>query len=211
MMIAELFTSIQGESSFAGLPCTFIRLAGCNLRCRYCDTAYALEGGESCRLDQIMHRVREAGIPLIEITGGEPLLQEEIYALADLLLSEGYTVLLETNGSMPLDRVDSRIITIMDLKCPGSGMTDRMDFSNIDHLTRQDQVKFVIGDRIDFDWAREIIAQYSLLDRCQVLISPVASAVGAHTVARWILEEKLPVRLQLQLHKIIWPQGERGT
>jgi 7-carboxy-7-deazaguanine synthase len=211
MQIAEIFTSIQGESSFSGLPCTFIRLAGCNLRCRYCDTSYALTGGESWSLDQIMDTVKTAGIFLAELTGGEPLLQEESYILSDLLLSAGYTVLIETNGSLPLDRVDSRIIKIMDLKCPSSGMTDHMIFSNIDHLTQQDEVKFVIGNRMDFDWARKIISVHGLLEKCKVLISPLVSKVAVQTVANWILEEKLAVRLQIQLHKVIWPGQSRGV
>ena len=211
MQIAEIFTSIQGESSFAGLPCTFIRMAGCNLRCRYCDTVYAFEGGESWSLNQVMDAVRQSGIFLAEITGGEPLLQEELYGLGDMLLSEGYTVLLETNGSLSLKHLDKRIIKIMDLKCPGSGMSDHMDFSNIDYLTEQDEVKFVIGDRKDFDWARKIIIVHGLLNKCRVLISPRMPEVEARTAARWILEEKLPVRLQLQLHKVIWPEGVRGV
>ena len=211
MKISEIFTSIQGESSFAGLPCTFIRFAGCNLRCHYCDTPYALEGGMDLDPDQIISTVREAGISLTEITGGEPLLQEECYLLIRLLLNEGNTVLLETNGSIALDRVDSRVVKIMDMKCPGSGMTAHMDFSNINHLTNQDEVKFVIGNREDFDWARNIIYDYELIDRCKVLVSPLQPNLEAQQAAQWILEAKLPVRLQLQLHRIIWPTKDRGV
>ena len=211
MKISEIFTSIQGESSFAGLPCTFIRFAGCNLRCHYCDTPYALEGGVDLEPDQIISTVRESGISLTEITGGEPLLQEECYFLIRLLLNEGNTVLLETNGSIPLDRVDRRVIKIMDMKCPGSGMTEQMDFSNINHLSNQDEVKFVIGNREDFDWARNVICEYELVDRCKVLISPLQPNLEAQQAAQWILEEKLPVRLQLQLHRIIWPTKDRGV
>ncbi len=156
-------------------------------------------------LEQIVSRVRESGIPLTELTGGEPLLQEESYILSSRLLNEGYTVLLETNGSLSLDRVDSRVVKIMDMKCPGSGMSDRMDFTNMKYLSRTDEVKFVIGDRADFDWARNIIDDYGLLKTCKVLISPLQSKLEARTAAQWIVEEKLPVRLQLQLQKIIWP------
>ena len=211
MKIAEIFTSIQGESSFAGLPCTFIRLTGCNLRCQYCDTSYAFEGGVEMDPDQIVSRVRESGIPLTEITGGEPLLQEESYLLSSLLLNEGYTVLLETNGSLSLEHVDSRVVKIMDMKCPGSGMSEHMMFTNIKYLSSKDEVKFVIGDRTDFDWALKIIDDYELLTMCKVLISPLQPKLEARTAAQWILDEKLLVRMQLQLHKIIWPTKDRGV
>lgn len=211
MKISEIFTSIQGESSFAGLPCTFIRLTGCNLRCQYCDTSYAFEGGVKMDPDQIVSKVRESGIPLTELTGGEPLLQEESYLLSSLLLNEGYTVLLETNGSLSLDRVDSRVVKIMDMKCPGSGMSEHMNFTNIKYLSSKDEVKFVIGDRADFDWALKIINDYELLTMCKVLISPLQPKLEARTAAEWILEEKLLVRMQLQLHKIIWPTKDHGV
>ena len=210
MKVTEIFTSIQGESTFCGLPCTFIRMTGCNLRCKYCDTPYALEGGEELDLDQIMDRVREAGISLVELTGGEPLLQEECYLLINLLLEEGYTVLLETNGSLTLEKLDSRVMKIVDIKCPGSGMSEKMDFSNVNYLTGKDEVKFVISDKGDFDWAKGIIDTYGLIEKCKVLISPVLSRLEAKEVAGWILEERLPVRLQLQLHKVIWPDLDRG-
>ena len=211
MKISEIFTSIQGESSFAGLPCTFVRFSGCNLRCRYCDTPYALEGGTELEPDQVVSKVKESGISLTEITGGEPLLQEESYFLIRLLLNEGNRVLLETNGSIALDRVDRRVVKIMDMKCPGSGMTDYMDFSNINYLSRHDEVKFVIGNSEDFEWARNIIYDYELIDRCKVLISPLQPGLKAQQAAQWILEEKIPVRLQLQLHRIIWPTRDRGV
>lgn len=210
MRVTEIFTSIQGESTFCGLPCTFIRMTGCNLRCKYCDTPYALEGGEELDLDQILDRVREAGISLVELTGGEPLLQEECYLLINLLLEEGYTVLLETNGSLTLEKLDSRVMKIVDIKCPGSGMSEKMDFSNVNYLTGKDEVKFVISDKGDFDWAKGIIDTYGLIEKCKVLISPVLSRLEAKEVAGWILEERLPVRLQLQLHKVIWPDLDRG-
>jgi len=210
MKVTEIFTSIQGESTFCGLPCTFIRMTGCNLRCKYCDTPYALEGGEELDLDQIMDKVKEAGISLVELTGGEPLLQEECYLLINLLLEEGYTVLLETNGSLTLEKLDSRVMKIVDIKCPGSGMSEKMDFSNVNYLTGKDEVKFVISDKGDFDWAKGIIDTYGLIEKCKVLISPVLSRLEAKEVAGWILEERIPVRLQLQLHKVIWPDLDRG-
>ncbi len=211
MKIAEIFTSIQGESTFSGLPCTFIRAVGCNLRCRYCDTPYALEGGEELQVEQILNRVGESGISLVEITGGEPLLQEECYVLITLLLEEGYTVLLETNGSLSLEKVVSRVIKIVDIKCPGSGMSAKMDFSNVKHLNEKDEVKFVISDKDDFNWAKGIINKYSLIEKCKVLLSPVVSRLEAREIAGWILEDKLQVRLQLQLHRCIWPERERGV
>ena len=210
MKVTEIFTSIQGESTFCGLPCTFIRMTGCNLRCKYCDTPYALEGGKELDLDQILDKVRESGISLVELTGGEPLLQEECYLLINLLLEEGYTVLLETNGSLTLKKLDSRVMKIVDIKCPGSGMSEKMDFSNVNYLTGKDEVKFVISDKGDFDWAKGIIDTYGLIEKCKVLISPVLSRLEAKEVAGWILEERLPVRLQLQLHKVIWPDLDRG-
>ena len=161
--------------------------------------------------DQIMSKVRESGISLTEITGGEPLLQEECYFIIRLLINEGNTVLLETNGSIALDQVDRRVVKIMDMKCPSSGMTEQMDFSNINYLSNQDEVKFVIGNREDFDWARKVICDYELIDKCKVLISPLQPNLEAKQAAQWILEEKLPVRLQLQLHKIIWPNKDRGV
>ena len=211
MKISEIFTSIQGESTFAGLPCTFIRAAGCNLHCSYCDTLYAREGGAEWALELILSRVREAGFSLAELTGGEPLLQQESYLLMERLLQEGFSVLLETNGSVSLEQVDRRVIKIMDLKCPGSGMSSYMDFSNFAYLKQGDEVKFVIGNRPDFDWAREIIGEYRLMEKCTVLISPVLSQLKASTAAEWILQERLPVRLQLQLHKFIWPEKNRGV
>ena len=211
MKIAEIFSSIQGESTFSGLPCTFIRVAGCNLRCSYCDTLYAHDGGEECTPEGICRTVREAGISLVELTGGEPLLQEESYRLMDCLLNDGCTVLLETNGSLSLEKVDKRVVKIMDLKCPGSGMSDYMAFSNIARLRPEDEVKFVISDARDFDWAVRIIRDYNLVQRCNLLISPVQPGLKPSAAADWILREKLPLRLQLQLHKLIWPEkGPRG-
>lgn len=211
MKIAELFSSIQGESSFAGLPCTFIRVAGCNLACSYCDTPRARGEGEEVSTEHILRLVKKAGFFLVELTGGEPLLQEASYRLMGQLLDTGYTVLLETNGSISLEKVDNRVIKIMDIKCPGSGMSDYMSFSNISRLGSDDEVKFVITDKRDFDWAVQVIGDYKLTDRCSVLISPVLPRIKLSAVAEWILHEKLPVRLQVQLHKIIWPEKSSGT
>jgi len=209
--IAEIFTSIQGESTFCGFPCTFIRVAGCNLRCSYCDTPYAFEGGEELKVGEILGKVRNAGIPLVEITGGEPLLQEECYMLITHLLGEGYTVLLETNGSLSLKKVDRRVVKITDIKCPGSGMSAHMDFSNIEWLNKKDEVKFVVSNRGDFDWAGDIIDRYGLLEKCTVLMSPELSKLEPREIAGWIMEGKRQLRLQLQLHKIIWPELNRGV
>lgn len=186
-------------------------MTGCNLRCTYCDTPYALNGGEELGLDQVMTTVRESGISLVELTGGEPLLQKESDALMTLLLQAGYTVLLETNGSLPLEDVDTRVVKIMDIKCPSSGMSDRMNFFNVDCLDGKDEVKFVVGDRVDFDWAKGIIHAHCLVDRCKVLISPVLSRIEPKQLAGWILDERMPVRLQLQIHKFIWPDARRGV
>ena len=211
MKIAEIFSSIQGESTYAGFPCTFVRAAGCNLRCSYCDTPYAREGGAEMTVEQICRAVKTAGISPVELTGGEPLLQEECYRLMDRLLREGYRVLLETNGSIRLDRLDERVVTIMDLKCPGSGMAEHMLFSNISLLHRKDEVKFVICDKFDFDWAVAIIRDYDLVERCSVLISPVPQRLRPAMVAEWMIQQKLAVRLQLQQHKMIWPERAAGS
>jgi 7-carboxy-7-deazaguanine synthase len=211
MVITEIYTGIQGESTYSGLPCTFIRAAGCNLRCSYCDTPYAREGGKEFTVDQVLENVRKREISLVELTGGEPLLQEESYALTAHLLEEGYAVLLETNGSVSLKHVDKRVVKIVDIKCPASGMEAHMDFSNMEHLDQKDEIKFVVCDRADCDWAQKTIDTYRLIDRCKVLISPVVERIKAREVARWLVEKKLPVRLQLQLHKYIWPEQQRGV
>lgn len=211
MKIAEIFSSIQGESTFAGLPCTFVRAAGCNLHCSYCDTPYAREGGTELTTEQVLRAVKESGLSLVELTGGEPLLQEESYRLMEHLLDEGYRVLLETNGSISLEGVDNRVVKIMDIKCPGSGMCGHMAFSNLRRLGPDDEVKFVISDKNDFDWTVKIIGDYGLADRCSILVSPVLSRLKPSAAAEWILERKLPVRLQIQLHKVIWPEKSAGT
>jgi 7-carboxy-7-deazaguanine synthase len=211
MKISELFTSIQGETSFAGLPFTFVRLTGCNLRCSYCDTRYAYEEGSDYSLDEIVTEVTKRAVPRVVITGGEPLLQDETYTLCSRLLDQGFTVLLETNGSILIKDVDPRVHRILDLKCPGSGMDNRMDFKNIRHLTERDEVKFVISNRKDFEWALAAIKQHALQGRAHLLFSPVYGRLDPGELAEWILRERLNVRLQLQLHKHIWPDKTRGV
>ena len=211
MKINEIFTSIQGETSFVGLPFTFVRLTGCNLRCSYCDTQYAYEEGTEYSLDAVVAEVNKRAVSRIVITGGEPLLQDETYILCSRLLDAGVTVLLETNGSILIKDVDQRVHRILDLKCPGSGMDKCMNFQNVDYLTVRDEIKFVISDRKDFEWALEILKQHELPGRAHVLFSPVSDRLHPQELAEWILQEKLNVRLQLQIHRYIWPDTLRGV
>lgn len=211
MKINEIFSSIQGETSFAGLPFTFVRLTGCNLRCSYCDTRYAYEEGSDYSLDEVVAEVKKRVVPRVVMTGGEPLLQDETSELCARLLSAGFTVLLETNGSLLIKDLDTQIHRILDIKCPGSGMNQCMDYRNIDYLTERDEVKFVITDRKDFTWALEILTQYKLQGRVQILFSPVYEQLHPRELAAWILQEKLNVRLQLQIHRYIWPDTLRGV
>ena len=209
LKVTELFYSIQGESSYLGYPCSFVSLSGCDLRCRYCDTTYAYTEGKDYEIEEIIHFIRSHKTKLVTITGGEPLLQEGVISLADRLLKEGYTVLIETNGSLPIAILPRGVIRVMDIKCPSSGMTSFMHWKNIDELQPQDEVKFVISDRYDYQWAKNIITKYRLLKRCQVLFSPVFKQLDLRTLAEWILTDELNVRLQPQLHKLIWGE-ERG-
>jgi 7-carboxy-7-deazaguanine synthase len=211
MKINEIFTSIQGETSFAGLPFTFVRLTGCNLRCSYCDTPYAYEEGVEWSIDQVLAEIHQKGIARIVLTGGEPLLQNETPTLCSLMAEKGFSVLLETNGSMPIKNIDQRVHRILDLKCPGSGMDAHMDFKNINYLTPRDEVKFVVSDRNDFQWALTIIKRYNLEDRTHILISPAHQLVHPRELAEWIMQEKLNARLQLQLQKYVWPDKMRGV
>ena len=208
LRVNEIYRSIQGESSWAGLPCVFVRLTGCHLRCHYCDTEYAFYEGRWMTLAEILVRVSEYEIPLVEITGGEPLLQPACGELARRLLDLGLTVLCETSGALPIDRLPPEVIKIMDLKCPSSGEVERNDWSNIDRLGPRDEVKFVIGDRVDFDWAAEVIKRYDLAKRCSVLMSPVFGEIEPPQLVEWVLSEQLPVRFQLQMHKFIWSPTE---
>ncbi len=211
MKVSEIFTSIQGESSFAGIPCSFIRFTGCNLRCSYCDTPYAYEDGYEFTEKELMRKIRNTGLNLIEITGGEPLLQTEVYHVVQVLLEEGRTVLIETNGSQNIRGIDRRAVIILDIKTPGSGMSDKMDLSNLDEIGKHDEVKFVITNRNDYEWAKDIISTFHLIRRCTVLISPAFGFMCPEDLARWMVDDKLPARLNLQLHKYIFGSEKRGV
>jgi 7-carboxy-7-deazaguanine synthase len=211
MKISEIFYSIQGETTFAGRPCAFIRLAGCDLRCSYCDTEYAQSGGEDRSIDEIMKEIEKYPARLAMVTGGEPMLQTDVHDLFRALIAGGYTVLVETGGHISLAGVDARVHKIMDLKCPSSGMDHHNDYTNIGCLTSRDELKFVIGDRRDFDWACDLIRKNrGRLRVGQILFSPVTGKVSLQYLAEWVLSCGLDVRLQLQLHKIIWPEIPRG-
>lgn len=210
--INEIFFSIQGESTFAGLPCIFVRLAGCNLACRYCDTRYAFKTEERISTDAILRRIEAFGCRRVEITGGEPLLQPETPRLVRALLDNGYDVLLETNGSINIDCVDPRCVRIVDVKCPSSGEWQQMDLGNLARLTPKDQVKFVLSDRPDFDLALDVLPRLPAhFDAGHILFSPVWERLSPAELAGWILGAGIDVRLHLQLHKWIWPGVERGV
>jgi 7-carboxy-7-deazaguanine synthase len=210
--VNEIFHSIQGESTWAGHPCVFVRLTGCNLRCIWCDTEYAFHEGRQMAIATVVEQVRGYDCKLVEVTGGEPMLQKGIYALLDGLLAENYTVMLETSGERDLRNVDRRVIKIMDLKCPGSGESAGNRWSNLDYLTRRDEVKFVIADRRDYEWARDVIWEKTLAARVNaVLMSAVFGRLEPSMLASWILEDRLPVRMQLQMHKHIWSPSARGV
>ncbi|NWF74932.1 MAG: 7-carboxy-7-deazaguanine synthase QueE [Nitrospirae bacterium] len=211
MRISEIFHSIQGESSHVGQPCVFVRLTGCPLRCTWCDTDYAFYGGQERSIDEVLALVHDYGCPLVEVTGGEPLVQPECLPFMTRLCDAGYKVLLETSGAVDIAPVDPRVHVILDVKCPGSGMTDRMHWPNLSHLAVKDEAKFVLADRADYNWAREILAQYDLASRCRVLFSPVFAKLDVRELAEWILADKLPVRFQIQLHKHIWAPDMRGV
>ncbi|MBI3657221.1 MAG: radical SAM protein [Acidobacteria bacterium] len=207
LTVNEIFYSLQGESTHAGLPCVFIRLTACHLRCRYCDSEYSFYEGQKMRLEDILDVVAPYQCRLVEITGGEPLLQPNVYCLIEMLQAGGYQVMIETSGSLSVERLNPNVIKILDLKCPSSGESARNDFSNLDYLTVKDEVKFVIGDHEDYQWARAIVEKFALTQRVTVLFSPVYQKLPPSTLAEWILRDHLPVRLQIQLHKAIW--GER--
>jgi 7-carboxy-7-deazaguanine synthase len=210
LTINEIYTSIQGESTFAGRPCTFVRLTACDLRCAWCDTVYAFTEGHKESLDEIVAEVRRLGVPLVELTGGEPLLQKNAIPLMQRLVAEGYTVLLETGGHVPIDDVPPGVHRIVDVKCPGSGESARMHWPNLDLLTPRDEVKFVIADRADFEYARDVVSTYALASRCAAVhFSPAWGLIAPADLAAWILEGGLPVRLQLQQHKYIWEPSTR--
>jgi 7-carboxy-7-deazaguanine synthase len=211
LMVSETFASLMGESTRAGVPAYFIRLIGCNLRCRYCDTAYAYEGGREVTVAALVAMARGQAHRLVLVTGGEPLLQAETPVLLTDLLDAGLTTCLETNGSLPIDAVDARVHRILDVKCPGSGMAEHNDWRNLPLLTPRDEIKFVVTNRDDFTWTLEVIKDFCLAGRLPVLISPVFGQVSLQEAAAWILETRLPLRLNLQLHKYIWGPGVRGV
>jgi 7-carboxy-7-deazaguanine synthase len=212
LTINEVFYSIQGESTYAGHPCVFVRLTACDLRCTWCDTAYAFHEGRKQTVDEVIAAVERHDCPLVEITGGEPLLQEDVYELMSRLLAGGRTVMLETGGHRPIDRVPAAVVKIVDVKCPGSGESDKNEWRNLDRLLPHDQVKFVVKDRTDYEFARDVARRHDLAHRCAaVLISPVHGVLGARILSEWILADHLPARLQLQLHKFIWHPSTRGV
>lgn len=212
LTVNEIFYSIQGESTYAGRPCVFVRLTACDLRCTWCDTAYAFYEGRKYSVEEVLAEVERYGCPLVEITGGEPLLQEDVYLLMERLLARGKEVLLETGGHRPINRVPPGVVRVVDIKCPGSGEADATDWDNVAWLTPRDQVKFVIRDRVDYEYARDVLGRYELDRRCgAVLYSPVHDVLDPRTLAAWVLEDRLPVRVQLQLHKYIWGADARGV
>lgn len=211
LLIHEIFASIQGESSFAGLPCVFVRTTACNLRCKYCDTAHAFMRGERVTVDAVVGRVTALGPRLVALTGGEPLLQPAAFDLMTRLCDAGFDVLLETSGSLDIREVDPRVVRVVDFKSPSSGevASNRLDI--IDALAARDEVKLVVGDRADYEWARGFIHDHELARRCSVLVGPVYGAIEPRDLAAWILEDGLPARLQIQLHKTIWDPAARGV
>ena len=212
LTINEIFYSIQGESTFAGQPCVFVRLTACDLRCTWCDTPYAFDEGRKRSLDDVVAEVDAYRCPLVEITGGEPLLQDEVYPLMKRFIAQGRTVLLETGGHRSTEAVPAEVVTILDVKCPGSGESHRNDWANLDRLRPRDEVKFVIKDRGDYEFARDVLARHALSDRAaSIHFSPVHGALDPKTLSEWVLAERLPVRVQLQVHKYIWPPGTRGV
>ncbi len=212
LTVSEIYASVQGESTHAGRLCTFVRLAACDLRCRWCDTPYAFTGGRKMSIDDVLAEVRRLECRLVEITGGEPLLQRETGALMERLVTEGFQVLLETGGHIPLDRVPDAVVAIVDVKCPGSGEAGRMHWPNLDDLSPHDEVKFVIQDREDFEYACAVMDRYDLPARtAAVLFSPVHGVLAPADLAAWMLERRVPARLQLQAHKYIWSPEARGV
>ena len=212
LAISEIFYSIQGESTYAGLSCIFIRLAGCNLRCDYCDTTYSYKSEITLSINDIIIKVKEYDpLKLIEITGGEPLLQSEVYHLFESLHKNGYNILLETNGSISLKDVPDYVIKIVDVKCPGSGEENSFLLENLEFIDQEiDEIKFVLSNNFDYNWAKDFVMRYNLNDY-EILFSPVSEKLEPQDLAKWIIKDKFPVRMQLQLHKIIWDKDKRGV
>ena len=210
LKINEIFYSIQGESSFNGMPCIFIRLTYCNLRCSYCDTEYAFYEGKDMSIQDIIHEIQQYDCKLVEVTGGEPLMKEECINLMQTLLNENYQVMLETGGSLPLNKIPKKVIKIVDFKCPSSNMAKKNDWTIIKDLNSKDEVKFVIGDKDDYEWTKKKINEYNLNDK-KILFSPVHDILDPKMLSDWILKDNLKVRLQMQLHKYIWNENKRGV
>ena len=211
LRVNEIFKSIQGESTFAGIPCVFVRLTGCNLRCSYCDTTYAYEEGVDMTANEIIKEIEGFGCKNVCITGGEPLLQRNTYKLINLLKKENYKIFIETNGSMDMNLLPRYVIRIMDVKCPDSGMNREMDWGNLERLRRDDEVKFVMSSKKDYEWAKRIVKKHNLPGKTKVLFGSAYGKLKPKSLAEWILKDKLNVRLQLQLHKYIWPDKTRGV
>ncbi len=212
LTVNEVFFSIQGESTYAGEPCVFVRLTACDLRCSWCDTPYAFVEGQKQSVDQVLEEVGRYRCGLVEVTGGEPLLQEDVYALMDRLLDRGCRVLLETGGHRSIERVPPGVVAVLDVKCPGSGEAEKMDWGNIERLRRHDQVKFVIRDRGDYEYARTALARHDLASKAAaILFSPVHGVLDPKDLSEWVLADRLPVRVQLQIHKYIWGANARGV
>ena len=211
LVINEIFFSIQGESSQIGKPCVFVRLTACDLRCSWCDTAYAFEEGRTMHIEEILRQVKSYNCRLVEITGGEPLFQENVHGFMKQLCDNGYEVMIETGGHRDISGIDPRVKRIMDIKCPGSLMEKRNRWENIEALTARDEVKFVIAHETDYAWAKKVMERYRLTDRCRILMSPVFGNIENRTLAEWILRDRLHVQFQLQIHKYIWDPKTRGV
>jgi len=212
LQLSEIFYSIQGESSYAGYPCLFFRLSGCNLRCSYCDAKYTYEEPATATpFSTLLSEAARYPNALIEITGGEPLLQDGVYPFMEALLARGRTVLLETNGSISIDRVPKEVVKIVDLKCPDSGMSEKMDLANLELLAPHDEIKFVVSSRADYDWATAMIRDHRLAEKAKLILSPVIGRLAPALLAQWLMADALPARLQLQLHTLLWPGMKRGV
>lgn len=211
LRVIEVYTSIQGESSFVGLPCVFVRLAGCNLRCVWCDSEFTFTGGEHRSIQSVVDEVRETGVQLVEITGGEPLVHWQAVPLMQDLIDDGFTVLLETSGSRDVASVPDGVHIIMDLKAPDSGEVEANLWANLEHLDSADEIKIVVASRRDYEWARDQIVDRSLDHICPVLLSPAWGQLEPKVLVEWVLEDRLPVRFQLQMHKVVWPSDARGV
>ena len=211
LKINEIYFSVQGESSYSGLPCIFIRLTYCNLRCTYCDSEYSFYDGKKMKIDEILKEIKKYSCNLVEVTGGEPLLQKNCINLLNELIKNNYDVLLETSGSLSISDVPDKVINIIDFKCPSSKMDSKNMWDNINYLKKNDEIKFVIGDRIDYEWTKKKIEEYKLNQICNILISPVYGEIEPKEIVKWILEDNLKVRFQIQMHKEIWPADKKGV